>query len=162
MATANQNLTHLDGEHLRLFITNDLEPFLKELTAIAAPPTPPDDWYSMGQLALSLDMESKEAKPDAQLKIGPMGRSAISTSGKEMITNTQKAAAAIAKVLSDQKTLFGDIDTDLKQTIEKYLKTQGDSLDSIASSDFITEMDLVDRDLTPPKAPPAPPPTTTT
>ncbi|MFD9359449.1 type VII secretion system-associated protein, partial [Streptomyces sp. NPDC060031] len=151
------NLTHLDAQSLQDFQEKDVADFHALLVAMAQDQgTGADQVMSMKHVSDYL-RDTDLTVPDPPLTIGFMGRADKGVAGHQMRANTQKAAEAISLVLEGQERLFGKMGTDLKQTWEKLKNTQGSSLESIESSEFIQIMDLVDGELTS-QAPPKPPP----
>ncbi|MET9886704.1 type VII secretion system-associated protein [Streptomyces sp. NPDC006430] len=150
------NLTHLDAQALQDFQEKDVAAFHTDLVAMGKDTgTEPDVVLSMQHVGerLKADQLISAGSP---LVLGFMARADKGAAGLQMVTNTQKAAEAIGLVLSGQEALFGKMGTDLKETWQKLKNTQGSSLDSIESAEFLKIMDLVDEELTrqAPKKPP--------
>jgi hypothetical protein len=137
------DLTHLDKAALQAFVDGDLHDFISQLTAIRQ-----DD--PNGAWALRSLVEGETTPTTLQqnpiLAIGTMAGD-DTAKGQTLIAKIKTNATAVDKVLKDQGTLFGDIDSDLRETITTLLNTQGGSLESIAGAKLLDIFSDVDGDL---------------
>lgn len=137
------DLTHLDSTGLQTFVDNDVDSFLKELDAIRK-----DD--PAGVLALQSILLGRPTAATLQenpiLAIGLMGGD-DTVSGASLIARVKDSAQSVDDIFSAQKTLFKDIDTDLRETIKTLLETQGSSLTSIDGQSLLDVFSDVDGEL---------------
>ncbi|NEA53741.1 type VII secretion system-associated protein [Streptomyces sp. SID13666] len=150
------NLTHFDGASLKTFLQDHLMPFANDLKAIQDDTT--DGIASMPHMAERL-ADTKAVHLSPPLNIGYMGNDGGGIVGHALIANTVAVAKSVGDVMTSHEKLFRDINKDLLATINKYLKAQGDNLDSIDGQKFLEGMKDVDLDLAPKGQPPTVPPT---
>jgi len=72
------------------------------------------------------------------------GDSSDPVGGSTLVEALKTQATALDKILTDQKTLFDDIDDALDEDDHTLLKTQGDSLDKIDGEKLLDIFDTVD------------------
>lgn len=137
------DLTHLDSTGLQTFVDNDVDSFLKELDAIRK-----DD--PAGVLALQSILLGRPTAATLQenpiLAIGLMGGD-DTVSGASLIARVKDSGQSVDDIFVAQKTLFKDIDTDLRETIKTLLETQGSSLTSIDGQSLLDVFSDVDGEL---------------
>ncbi|MFI6408972.1 type VII secretion system-associated protein [Streptomyces sp. NPDC050548] len=139
------DLTHLDSTALKNFKNTDVADFINDLLAIRK-----DNAGVRSLKNLIAETGAGSAQGLAKiLRIGLMngGDSSDPVGGGTLVEALKTQATALDKILTDQKTLFDDIDSALDETITKLLKTQGDSLDSIDGEKLLDIFDTVDGDM---------------
>ncbi|MFF2210626.1 type VII secretion system-associated protein [Streptomyces antibioticus] len=135
------NLTHLDATSLIQFADNEVHTFIADIKKIRqdTPDTPPVD--SLFTLSSTLS-----SAPNKQLTIGQMGATGT-VHGDSLRTNMVALADTVDKVFVKHHDLFGDIDTNLRDTVRTLLTTAGTSLAAISSDRFIAALADVGQDL---------------
>ena len=139
------DLTHLDSTALKNFKNTDVADFINDLLAIRK-----DNAGVRSLKNLIAETGAGSAQGLAKiLRIGLMngGDSSDPVGGGTLVEALKTQATALDKILTDQKTLFDDIDDALDETITKLLKTQGDSLDAIDGEKLLDIFDTVDGDM---------------
>ncbi|MEU1518966.1 type VII secretion system-associated protein [Streptomyces sp. NPDC005811] len=135
------DLTHLDATSLTQFADNEVQTVIDELKKIRLDTADTPPVQSLYTISSTLS-----SAPNKQLTLGPMGATAT-VHGDELKTNLVALATAIDKVYVKHRELFGDMDTNLRDTVRTLLNTSGASLDSINSEKFISAMADVGQDL---------------
>ncbi|WP_019065059.1 type VII secretion system-associated protein [Streptomyces prunicolor] len=139
------DLTHLDATALKNFKNTDVADFITDLVNIRK-----DNAGVRSLKNLIAETGAGSAQGLAKiLRIGLMngGDSSDPVGGSTLVEALKTQATALDKILTDQKTLFGDIDEALDETITTLLKTQGDSLDKIDGEKLLDIFDTVDGDM---------------
>jgi hypothetical protein len=137
------DLTHLDSKGLQTFVDNDVDGFMNELEAIRK-----DD--PAGVRALQSILAGRTTPDTLQenqvLAIGLMAAD-DSVNGSSLISKVKDSAQSVDDIFVSQKTLFKDVDRDLRETIKTLLKTQGTNLSSIEGEKLLDIFSDVDGDL---------------
>lgn len=139
------DLTHLDSTALKNFKNTDVADFITDLVNIRK-----DNAGVRSLKNLIAETGAGSAQGLAKiLRIGLMngGDSSDPVGGSTLVEALKTQSTALDKILTDQKTLFDDIDSALDETITTLLKTQGDSLDSIDGEKLLDIFDTVDGDM---------------
>ncbi|MGP3985816.1 type VII secretion system-associated protein [Streptomyces sp. 3N207] len=154
----------LDKAWIEKFLNVDIEEFQAELKkirtesgpyspislvlAIAGMPMP--DWMvpTMAMLAGGAAPPDSVAK-DAPwpLMIGPMAGEGDTVGGAEMSKRVSNMATELHGFLSDQVTLFRDIEENLRDSIDSLFSAEGDSLEKIDGQKLIDALEDVEDDL---------------
>ncbi|MEV5384468.1 type VII secretion system-associated protein [Streptomyces sp. NPDC052721] len=135
------DLTHLDVQTLRTFLQNDVAEFVRELEKIRT-----DDWAPALRSLLENRASADTLQENPFLAIGLMGQD-DTLGGQALLTAVKDQAKAADGILDFQQRLFRDIDTELRETIDTLLTTQGASLEAIEAADFLDVLDGVDHTL---------------
>ncbi|KAB1140859.1 type VII secretion system-associated protein [Streptomyces luteolifulvus] len=126
------DLTHLDAGTLQAFLDHDVAGFSEELRKIRR------DNESAPALKSMLDgittTESLQQNPF--LAIGLMATSEV-VGGSGLVTTVTDQAKSIDDVLEFQQQLFNDFDSNMQETIDTLLKTQGSSLEAIEGQQLL-------------------------
>jgi hypothetical protein len=137
------DLTHLDSPGLQAFVDGDLADFITELEKIRK-----DD--PAGAQALKSLLDGRNTPGTLQenpfLAIGLMA-GGDDVHGATLISKIKDMAQSVDDIFGAQKTLFKDIDSDLRETIRTLLKTQGSNLTSINGEKLLDIFSDVDSDL---------------
>ncbi|MEW2397783.1 type VII secretion system-associated protein [Streptomyces sp. NPDC046862] len=137
-------VTVLDSEFLKKFISEHIEPFVAALGKIAK--DDPKDGPAMESVSEGIDTTTITAtKP---LILGGMAGENAAAGGGELNAVVQKAAGEIVRVFEDHSVLFEDVQDALWETIEQLNKSQGKGLETIAMEEFMDIFEDVDSDLT--------------
>jgi hypothetical protein len=139
------DLTHLDANALRTFKNNDVADFISSLLEIRK------DKAGVRSLKnlIAETGENSAAGAAKILRIGLMagGDSTDPVGGAALVEALKTQGTGQDKILTDQKTLFDDIDDALDETITTLLKNQGDSLTSIEGEKLMDIFGTVDDDM---------------
>ncbi|MFE0731262.1 type VII secretion system-associated protein [Streptomyces antibioticus] len=137
------DVTVLDSEFLKQFITHQIQGFMETLDKILKedPNAGPAISFiaESGITTTTIDVK----KP---LHLGLMATDQYPVGGGELNKVVQEAAAEIDRVIDDQTVLFEDIEKALWDTIDELNKNQGRSLESIAGEEFTDIFEDVDSD----------------
>ncbi|MGW1269610.1 type VII secretion system-associated protein [Streptomyces sp. NPDC002491] len=139
------DLTHLNAQQLRAFLTHDVAAFLKALADIQADTDATPPVRALNSLLTKTTAET--LKQNQVLAIGLLGDDPLVANGKGLVAGLTGAAQAIDKIFLAQQTLFRDIENNLGTTIDKLLANQNDSLTAIDGERFLEEFADVDSDL---------------
>jgi hypothetical protein len=130
------DLTKLDAPALRAFVEEEVQPFKDDIVRLRT---------STDETGQSLyDMANSPAGP---FVIGGMSGDG-DTSGKNLVTHTTQAAAAIDTVLNRHSSAFDDLKANLLEVIKTMLKTQGESLEQVEGQKFLTAIREYDGTMT--------------
>ncbi|OON81113.1 type VII secretion system-associated protein [Streptomyces tsukubensis] len=67
--------------------------------------------------------------------------------GADLVKSILDAAGKLGDFIEDQKKLFDDIESNLRDTMETFLKTEGDSMDKIDGEKFLDVFEDVEEDI---------------
>jgi hypothetical protein len=143
LRSAPQPLTELDSKALTSFADNDVSDFIAELGHIRQ--TGKNGVRSLNDI-LSGRTTPQTVGENQTLAIGRMATD-DTVNGQSLIQKVQDGAKAIDGVFVAQKTLFGDIHTELHNTIKAMLKKQDVNLDAIGGQQMLDLFSDVDSDL---------------
>ncbi|MGW1108807.1 type VII secretion system-associated protein [Streptomyces sp. NPDC002540] len=134
------DLTHLDAKGLQTFVDHDVTDFIEALKRIRkdAP-----NGKALRSALLGYDSSDHDVGLNKFLTIGGLNAES-EPNGKTLITAVTSAAKGIDDVFSAQQALFRNIDSDLRETIKKLLKTQGESLAGISQEKLLDIFSDVD------------------
>jgi hypothetical protein len=135
-----QKKTGLDKKGLHDFIDQQIVPFQKSLDSIANTDT--EDGVTMNGLL------GEGPTPDGGYEIFnhqrplSIGRLATDTTygGDKLVGSINEVATSIADVYTNQIKLFGDLHTNLENTIKKLLKGQHNTLEKIDGKIFLDSL----------------------
>ncbi|MET8635066.1 type VII secretion system-associated protein [Streptomyces sp. NPDC004096] len=137
------DLTHLDSRGLQAFLDGDVADFVTALEQIRK-----DD--PAGAQALKSLLDGRNTPDTLQenpfLAIGLMAGT-DDVHGASLISKVKDEAQSVDDIFAAQRTLFKDIDSDVRETIRTLLKTQGSSLTSIDGEKLLDIFSDVDSDL---------------
>lgn len=144
-----QNTVNLDKAWLENFLNHDILNFRNELKKILT-----DGVLENGDLVPALANLLPEGEiPEGWLSgaARPLAIGSLAnddrTNGKVLVAAVTDLIKAIDLILEHQKTLFDDIDDNLRTSIDKLFKTQGDNLTKIDGDKLLDVFDDVDEDL---------------
>jgi hypothetical protein len=137
------DLTYLDAKSLQTFLDVDVAAFIEELKKIRQ-----DDWAVALYSILQGKGTSSTLQENPVLALGLMASGeGDPVFGAGLINAVTTDAQSFDDVFAFQQQLFKDIDSDLQETIETLLTTQGASLESIDGEKLLDPFDEVDSDL---------------
>ncbi|MEU6483638.1 type VII secretion system-associated protein [Streptomyces sp. NPDC046887] len=147
---AENSPVNLDKAWLQNFLDVDVAGFIAELDKITKDGVGPtgEDVPALANIGEG-GARPDFVKPGAELPltIGIMKDNDKEVSGKNLQDSVKKMITNIKTILEEQKTLFGDIDDNLRTSIEKLFKTQGDNLAKIEGDKFLDIFEDVDETL---------------
>ncbi|WP_432132933.1 type VII secretion system-associated protein [Streptomyces tendae] len=127
------DLTHLDSQSLARFKKGELADFIRDLAKIRE-----NDAGVLGlkSILAGLMIDGSESGLLPPLAIGLMGGD-DTVYGATLIKTVQGSAKGIDDIFVSQKTIFDDIDSALQETLDKLLKNQGGSLETVDGAKFL-------------------------
>ncbi|WP_406301724.1 type VII secretion system-associated protein [Streptomyces sp. NBC_00879] len=130
----------MDKAGLEQFLTNRVLPFKEEVRKIGVD----DDTFGptmstvLGDGDIDSDAELETYATGKPLAIGFMAQPAnLGGKGKALNTGILKTAKSLVTIYKQQTTLFGDIESDLRETIETLSRTQGANLLTLDGKRFL-------------------------
>ncbi|MEU3459429.1 type VII secretion system-associated protein [Streptomyces sp. NPDC006733] len=136
-------VTVLDSTFLKQFINDHIDGFVDTLEKIVK--DDPTVGPAISSIAKSKPTNTTLASKKP-LVIGGLAGENGPAGGGELNKVIQSAAAEIHRILTDQTTLFEDLESALRETIEQLNKSQGKNLQDITADDFIDIFEDVDSD----------------
>lgn len=146
---AESTTVNLDKAWLENFLNHDILNFRNELTKIVQDGIAPSGEIVPALANLVPEGPIPEGWPTGAARPLAIGAMATDdrTNGKALVAAIIELIKAIDVILTNQKTLFDDIDDNLRTSIDKLFKTQGDNLTKIDGDKLLDIFDDVDDDL---------------
>ncbi|MDH2393678.1 type VII secretion system-associated protein [Streptomyces sp. HNM0663] len=146
---ADSTTVNLDKAWLENFLNHDILNFRNELKKILQDGIAPSGQIVPAVASLLKNGRNPDDKlPGAELPLtigGMVGDER--TNGKALVEAVVELIEAIDLILENQKTLFEDIDDNLRTSIDKLFKTQGENLVNIEGDKLLDIFEDVDDSL---------------